>query len=107
MSAANRLIELAKTKSQWEVIEEVVNVWQKTQPKEWKSHLIELKDLKETRENEFASTKDKSLRFILDIPEKVIMMIRILYSSEDAPMDKKWMLEFAKRFPRFVVANRI
>ena len=107
MMAANKLIELKNTKGQWEVIDEVLNVWHKTNPKKWKAHLIELKDLKETRQNKFASTRDKSLRFLLDIPEKVILMIRKLYTTEECPMDKKWMLKFAKRYPKFLVADRV
>ena len=107
MLAADRLIELKKTKGQWEVIDEVLNVWEKTNPKKWKAHLIELKDLKETRINKFASTRDKSLRFLLDIPEKVILMIRKLYTTDECPMDKKWMLKFAKRYPKFLVADRV
>lgn len=106
-SAADRLVTLRNSKTQWEVIDEVIKVWHATNPKEWKSHLIDMQDLKETRKNKFASTKDKSLRFLLDIPEKVIFMIRKLYTVEECPMDEKWMLKFARRYPKFVVADRI
>ena len=105
--AADKLIKLSKEKSMWEVIDEVLNIWAKRQPKEWKAHLFNLGNLKETRTNKFASTKDKSLRYILDIPEKVILMIRILYNTNEAPMDKKWMLIFAKRYPKFLVAEKV
>lgn len=106
-AAVDRLLTLRNTKSQWDVIDEVIKIWYTTHPKEWKSHLIEMKDLKETRKNKFASTKDKSLRFILDIPEKVILIIRKLYSTDECPMDKRWMLKFARRYPKFVVAERV
>ncbi len=106
-SSADYLIKLRKTKGMWEVIDGVIEVWQKSSPKEWKSHLIDMKDLRETRINKWASNKDKSYRFLLDIPEKIIFMIRKLYDFNDCPMDKKWMLKFARRYPTFVVADRI
>ena len=105
--AADKLIKLKNEKPMWDVIDEVITVWFKRQPKQWKAHLFNLSNLKQTRKNKFASTKDKSLRYILDIPEKIIMMIRVLYDTNEAPMDKKWMLKFAKRYPRFLVAEKI
>lgn len=107
MLLANKLIELKKTKPMWKVIDFIITWWINTKPKEWRAHLVELQDLKETRKNKFASTKDKSLRYVLDIPEKVIMIIRKLYDVNECPMDKKWMLTFAKRYPRFLVAERL
>ncbi|KKP54483.1 MAG: hypothetical protein UR46_C0020G0003 [Parcubacteria group bacterium GW2011_GWA1_33_6] len=106
-SAADLLVKLRNTKGMWEVIDEVLNIWHKNHPKEWKAHLIDIKDLRDTRKNEFASTKDKSLRLVLDIPEKIILMIRKLYDVQECPMDKKWMLKFAKRYPNMVVAEKL
>jgi hypothetical protein len=106
-SAADRLVKLRNTKPMWEVIDAVLDFWIKSQPKQWKAHLIEIEDIKKTRSNEWASTKDKSLRFMLDIPEKILLMIRKLYDVHDCPMDKKWMLKFARRYPKFIVADRL
>lgn len=105
--AADRLVKLRNTKTMWEVIDEIIKIWIESQPKQWKSHLVELGALQESRQNEYASTKDKSLRYILDIPEKIILMIRILYTPDEAPMNKDWMLKFAKRYPRFMVAQKL
>lgn len=87
-SAADRLLKLSKEKPIWEVIDEIINIWATRQPKKWKAHLFNLSSIKETRKNKFSSTKDKSLRYILDIPQQIIMMIRILYTTDEAPMDK-------------------
>lgn len=111
MLAANRLIELSKIKPMWEVVDEIIRIWSELKPKEWKSHLINMANLRETRKNKFSSSYDKktgnNLRYTLDVPEKVILMIRVLYGTDEAPMDKKWFNTFAKRYPKFVVAEKI
>ncbi len=107
MFFAEKLIKLKKEKPMWDVVDEIIKWWIKSNPKEWRAHLIELSDLKKTRKNKFASTKDKSLRYVLDMPEKIILIIRKLYDVNECPMDKKWMLTFAKRYPRFLVAEKL
>lgn len=105
--AADRLMKLRNTKGMWDVIDEVVKIWYTLHPRKWRAHLIEVEEEKETRKNKWASTKDKSLRYTLDIPEPVIMIIRKLYTPEECSMDKKWMLKFAKRYKKFVVAQSV
>ena len=107
MLLADKLLKLKSEKSMWEVIDEVISWWIKTRPTQWKAHLIEIKDLKETRTNKWASTKDKSLRYVLDIPEKIMLIIRKLYNTQECPMDKRWMLKFARRYPSMVVAEKV
>lgn len=106
-SAADYLVQLRKKKPMWDVIDEIIRIWIESKPRQWKAHLVQIKAERDTRKNKFASTKDKSLRYMLDIPEKIIMMIRILYTPSEAPMDKEWMKIFAKRYPRFVVAEKL
>lgn len=107
MLMADKLLKLKTEKPMWDVIDEIIKWWIGSNPKEWKSHLVEIKDLKETRTNKFASTKDKSLRYVLDIPEKIILILRKLYDNQECPMDKPWMLKFARRYPKFVVAEKV
>lgn len=96
----------------WPVIEEVIKVWEKTNPKEWQSYLFYIDELRHTRKDKkYASTKDPVhggyLRYTLDIPEKVMYMLRCLYTPEELPMDRKFFLAFARKFPRFKVAERL
>jgi len=111
VQAADRLIKLKKTANLWEVVGEVLEVWKKRNPKVWKAHVITVKDLRQTRKDEYASTKDKEtggyLRYTVDVPEQVVMMLRMLYSAEELPMNKEFWREFAKRFPAFSVAEKI
>ena len=100
--------------SPWPVIEELFKAWQKTRPREYRSHLIYIKDVRSSRRDEFASSdprKDKRyggiLRYTLDIPETVMYMIRKVYSVEELPMNREFFLEFARKFPNYKVASKI
>ncbi len=115
---ADKLLELRKTKNKWEVIAFVISSWIKTKPRHWDSHLVSLRDIKETRKTTTVGSKQFSgvskdkvtggyLRYTLDIPEKVILIIRRLYTAEELPMDKKFFADFARRFPIFVVSRRV
>lgn len=108
-------LEELKTKSgsnPWPVIEACLRVWEETNPSEWQSYLIELEDLKKTRKDpKFASTYDKVhggyLRYTLDLPQKVVFMLRQLYDPDELPMNRQFFLEFARRFPKFKVAQKL
>lgn len=96
----------------WPVIEECFNIWTATNPSEWQSYLVYLDDIRETRKDKkYASTKDKVtggyLRYTLDIPQKVMYMIRMIYSSEELDMSKEFFKAFARKFPQMRVAEKI
>lgn len=96
----------------WPVIEECLKVWTDKHPQQWKSYLIDVSDLRETRkEKKFASTTDKItggiLRYTLDIPEKLIMIIRAVYTPEELAMNKEFFTAFARKFPAFMVAEKL
>ena len=87
-------------------------MWESTNPGHWEAHLVGVYDLRATRkDSKFASTIDPNtggiLRYTLDIPEKVMYMIRMLYSVEELPMDRKFFLEFGRRFPNLKVASHL
>lgn len=120
VTAADKLVELKNTKDQWTVIEEIVKLWEATCPSEWASFVYDLEVSKQTAKvtyignKQFSNvSKDKGnydhpgtggiLRHQLDIPTKVIYMIRRLYP--DLPMDKEFYDKFARRFPKMVVSK--
>jgi len=114
LQAVERL-ETLKRKSgsnPWPVIEECFNIWKSTNPKHWDAHLVDVYDLRESRKDKkFGSTTDPVtggvLRYTLDIPEKVMYMIRMLYSVEELPMNREFFLEFGRRFPNLKVAEKL
>ncbi len=96
----------------WPVIEMIVEAWQDRNPTQWKSHLLYIEELRHTRkDSKYASTYDKKnggyLRYTLDIPEKVLQMIRCLYNAEELPMTKEFFKEWAKKYPQMKVAQKI
>ena len=99
----------------WPVIEECFKVWASKEPNTWKSYLVRLDNIKQTRANKFASVEDTSdtatdgatLRYTLDIPEQVMFMVRCIYSPDELPMDKRFFEEFAKHFPTHVVPDKL
>lgn len=104
---ADGLVKLRNTKGLWVVIGEVVKTWEKLKKERYTSHIVDLKDKRETRANQYGSTKSNTLRYLLDIPEDILTMIRILYSVDELPFDKKFLREFGKRFPQYRVAEKI
>ena len=116
ISAVERLITLKKKSgtSPWPVIEECIKIWEDKKPLEWKSFLFEVANVRDSRANKFASSdpkKDKvhggQLRYILDIPDFVMFLIRRVYSVDELPMTKQFLYEFARRFPKLRVAEKI
>lgn len=109
--AADRLMDMKKTRSVWDVIAEMITIWEARNPKEWQSYLVHLDDIKKTRKDtKFASTYDKQhggyLRYTVDFPQPLMNMIRSLYTSAELPMDKKFFRSFGRRFPRFQIAEK-
>lgn len=110
-----RLVELRKTKGLWDVIEEIMKMWSDTNPKEYQSYLVDLDftktDGKVTNignkkwSNVSKDLNGSILRHRLDIPVKVVYMIRRLYSTDECPMDSEFYDEWARRFPKTVVSE--
>jgi len=96
----------------WPVIEECFNIFESKKPNHYKSHLIHVNNIKETRKDKkFASTTDKIsggiLRYIADVPQTVLLMIRCVYNAEELPMNKAFWTEFARKFPRYIVPEKL
>lgn len=116
IQAVERLIALKKKSgsSPWPVIEECIKIWEDKKPKEWKSFLIEVDRVRGSRANKFAASDPKKdrvhngiIRYILDIPEFVMFLMRKVYSVDELPMTKQFLYEFASRFPRLRVAEKL
>ena len=114
INAVVRLFQMkeANGSNPWPVIEECFNIWSTQNPEKWDSYLIYLDSIKQTRKDKkFASTKDKVtggyLRYTIDIPQKVMYMIRQLYNSEELDMNRDFWMEFAKKFPKLRIAEKL
>ena len=99
----------------WIVIRRIINIWKETHPKQWKSYLFELDNVRETRlDSKFGLSRNSkmyhgdrgNMRYTLDIPEAIYDMIRAVYNAEELPMDKEFFSRFARKFPIFKVAEK-
>jgi hypothetical protein len=112
--AADKLIKLKKDKDPWEVFEYIVKIWMSTNPSEYESFLVDLSDTKETRKVTNIGNKqfrgvsvDKetggTLRYLIDIPTKVVYMIKRLYPEMN--MDKQFYTKWAEKFPKMTIES--
>ena len=96
----------------WPAISKIIDLWIKKHPTKWDSHLIYVDDIRNTRKDrKYASSKDSVthgiIRYTLDIPQHILFMIRCLYSPEELPMDREFLLTFARKFPAMRVAEKV
>jgi hypothetical protein len=91
----------------WVVIEECLDMWKATNPTDYKSYLYHLDETRQTRaDHKFGQSKTGMYRYTLDIPQKVLFMIRCLYDDTELPMNKEFFHEFARRFPKLKIAEK-
>lgn len=104
---SQHLVDTRNTKGLWETIAEVVKVWEAEKKAQYVSHLVDMADKKETRLNKYGANKEKTLRYLVDIPQDILAMIRILYTVEEVPFDKAFFRRFARKFPHYKVADTL
>lgn len=116
VQGAQSIIDLKNKKGPWEVIDQIIKVWEATNPKTYKSFITNLDEVKGTRKvtnvggKQFKGvSRDKTsgglLQYKLDIPVKVIYMIRRVYSVEELPMDKEFYKKWAQKYPNMVISE--
>lgn len=99
----------------WETIALLVKRWEETHTDEAKEFYSALNETRKTRSNEdYADTKDKSTRYLAEIPIRINTAINILipdivfhnagYHSRDS---RKFLIEFARKFPQFRVGKKL
>lgn len=93
----------------WEVLDEVIKVWKKQRPTEWRSSIIDLKEIKDNLKDKTLgkTAKTGAMRRTLDVPVFIELVMRHLYTIDELPFDKKWYRELWKRHPEFRVAEKL
>lgn len=101
----DRIIPMSNHRSPWEVIDEMITFWASKNPVQYKSFIIEVKEKKLSRSNQYGGATSSGQRYMLDVPHDLLVMIRVVYP--DMEFDKKFFREFAKRFKQFAVVDKI
>lgn len=109
--AVNSIVEARRNKDTWEVIDLLLKLWAKKVPDEVDAININIDEYKESlNDKEFATTKgggDMERRFMLSFPNRLMQMIRTQYKVEELPFSKEFYQAFAKKYPFFMVAEKI
>jgi len=111
LEAVNKIVTAKDKNDVWEVIDLLITLWAKKVPDEVEAININLDEYRETlTDKEFATTdggKDMDRRFFLSFPKKLMLMIRTQYKSEELQFDKQFYNKFAKKYPFFMVSEKI
>lgn len=96
----------------WPVIEFCFKIFEQRHPQKYDSYIVYLNNVRATRKDpKYGSTHDKIsggyLRYTLDIPEPVMRMIRGVYNPDELPMNNEFYLEFARRFKKYRIAEKM
>ena len=107
---AEKIIELKNTKDHWAVIDLLVKVWAKKSPDEVKAQKVVIQGYKNSlTDKKFGQTsggKDFERRFILSFPQNLRMMIGAVFKN-DLVIDSKFFAEFGRRYPFFMVPEKL
>lgn len=110
VNAVDKIIELRDTKSVWDVIDELVQIWSERTPEEFQGLKVTIDDLRETRKDrKYGKTDDKNMdrRLTMVFPITLQAWIRKIYSVEELPFDQKFLREFAQRYKGFRVPEKL
>lgn len=101
VEAVDKFLALVTVKPMWEVIDFIVSVYLRKHPEFLKKANVSMI-------NQYASTKDKSMRSLLSIPADLKDTIEFLYKDEIQDIGPlKFWRKFAKKYPNFSLAEKI
>jgi len=104
--AVDELLQKAKTKPMWEVIDLIVKIYLRKYSTDANKRSEKVKEQRKQLKNRFAANKDKSLRHLVSVPTNVRDVIDFFYSERISYDSKRFWREFAKRYPIFSVPER-
>ena len=111
LEAVNKIVEARRKNDEWEVIDLLVNLWAKSVPDEVEAVDINIGQYKGSLDDkEFGATKggsDLERRFLLSFPSRLMQMIRTQYQVEELPFNTEFYRKFAKKYPFFMVAEKV
>ena len=107
-----KIMDLREKKDPWLVIDELVKVWEERYGKEEiKAYKLQVRDMRETLSDpKFGQTKDGQhfeRRLLLYFPIRLELLIRTQYKASELQMDEQFFVDFVKRFPKFLIPEKI
>lgn len=122
----SHLIQMKKSQDLWKVVEEVIKVFQKTQPERWESYIIQLQETKDSapwetigskrfrgvkKDRSGTNTHGMTNVHQVDFPIWIMLCLRKLYTENELSFSgergKKFFREFGRRFPLFRIHEQV
>lgn len=97
----------------WPVMDEIIKWWRKRNPQRWESYIMTIE--KERVRQDVPKWADNSknrertgakLRYLVDIPQPIVLILRRLYNVDELPMNKDFWKEVWKRYPVFRIPEK-
>ncbi len=108
---ADKTLETRKNKGLWGTLELLVDAWAKKTPEEFQGFKIQIDayrdGLVDPKYGQTKGGKDMERRFTMVFPQSLYMMIRSMYKADELNMDRKFLAEFANRFPMFRIPEKL
>lgn len=108
---AEKVLEYKNEKGPWKTIELLVNAWAKKTPEDFQGFKVQLDDTRAGLfDRKFGQTKggkDHARRLTMIFPEKLFWLIRSIYKADELPMNREFYNEFLRRFPFFMIPEKI
>ena len=115
LAFVNSLIKLKSEGTKWQVFDKIIDWYMKKYENKIDSYTgmsfneyvsSNLRRRKELN-NKYGSSKDKSRRLLLSIPQRIVYLFKKLYPDLFQGDQKKFIYEFAKRYPQFSVPEKV
>jgi hypothetical protein len=107
VEAVDQLLMKIRHKNVWEISEWAIRFWAKKNPVEYHKFINAQNEWKKGQKNEFASTKNHSLRQIVNIPSDISYILEKFASHKiDDYGRKKFWTEFAKKYKGFASGEK-
>jgi hypothetical protein len=102
VEAVDQLLFKIRHKSIWEIVDFCIEVWAKKNPKDYQDYFKYMKRYRASRKNKYGSTKDKSIRSLVQVPRELTGILNkiAIHRIEEYGEDKFWK-DFAKKYPGF------
>lgn len=108
VKAVDNLLLKVKKQGLWGTLDFVIDIWLKKNPETAKKFISERKSISSSRRTNTASSKTKSLRYLVEIPYEISYVIDFFFQREVKEMGtKRFWREFSRRYPLFKVPEKI
>ena len=107
-----KLMGLRNEKKQWEAIDEIVSFYKKNYTDEYNDTVLLSRDLRKTRGDEWGrgdlkkDTGKSNFRMVMNLPFRLITIIRKVYGEQDLPFDRVFLRKFGMKHPEFLVPEK-